>query len=290
MNEQSVNNSPFDNGNTDTSLFDMFDTESSNLQTPVKEPVPQQLESETQQPVQNIEVATRIPKSQQTPIQTVQQAPQQPAQQEQPVAPPQPQQPVGQPLQAHTDGSTEQNMVILMNIKEYYTDQEWKQKYTLYGMECSKISSNVSSLTSSDITVNAGRIDTLLTPVRLDYANIQAKLAVTELQLKYAEQKAFKDIYDDINSKKLNMPSIDDRKAMATAEIAKLKMKEDNLNLYELKQRYTARAIEIESIVKILQDKKDLLITYSAALKIENTANNFTASVPTDKQFNQMRS
>ncbi len=263
-------------------VFDMFDENGTitPIQTPIEQPVPQQQfqqqqPAQQQMPQQNVEVATRIPKNQQNNNVAAQM--------------PQPQQPVGQPLPNHTDGSTLQNLAILMQVKEYYTDAEWKQKFTIYGNECAKICVDASNLTSSDITVNAGRIDALLTPVRIDYANIQSRLAVLELQAKVAEQNAFKQVYDDFNNKKLKMPAIDDRKAFSTAVVESLKMQEDNMNLYELRQRYSARAIQIESIVKILQDKKDLLITYSAALKIENTTNNFTANVPTDRQMNQMR-
>jgi hypothetical protein len=85
------------------------------------------------------------------------------------------------------------------------------------------------------------------------------------------------------------MPPIDDRKALTTEEVKNLKMPEDNLNLFELNQRYAKRALQVESIVKILQDKKDLLITFSATLKLENTVNGFTPNVPTDNQLRQMK-
>lgn len=271
------------NDNIMESSFQMFEPDGviAPIQTPIEEPVPQQqpVQQNVQQPVQqNVEVAKRIPKNQQNTVQ----------QNNGPM--PMPQQPVGQPLPNRTDGSTLQNLAILMNVKPYYTDTEWMQKFTLYGDECAKIGVDAANLTSSDITVNAGRIDALLTPVRLDYANIQGRLAVLELQCKVIEQDAFKQVYDGFVAKNAKMPAIDDRKAMATFNVENYKMQEDGLNVYELRQRYSARAIQIESIVKILQDKKDLLITYSAALKLENTTNNFTASVPTDRQMNQMRS
>jgi hypothetical protein len=253
--------------------FMMFDKIDDNVQQNM--PINENVNIEQPQVIQG----TRIPKNQQ-----VQQSQVQSFQQ-----PVNTTQNFNQQSNIVTGESTEQNLAILMNVKDYYSDSEWKQKYALYGIECAKINVDSFNLTSSDIAVAAGRIDNLLTPVRLDYANIQSRLAVYELQLKVADQAAFKQVYDDFNSKGLKMPPIDDRKALATSYVQSMKRPEDNLSLYELRERYSARAIQIESIVKILQDKKDLLITYSAALKIENTSNNFTANVPTNNQMNQMR-
>jgi hypothetical protein len=192
------------------------------------------------------------------------------------------------PLQ-QTDGSTEQNLSILMNTKDFYTENEWNQRYQIYSSECGKIKVDPTNLTSSSIAIAAGRIDALLTPVRLDNASIQAKQVIYEMQLKVAKETAFKSVYEGFIARKEKMPPIDDRKALTTEEVRNLKMPEDNLNLFELNQRYAKRALQVESIVKILQDKKDLLITFSATLKLENTVNGFTPNVPTDNQLRQMK-
>lgn len=269
--------------NTNIDIDSFFDDAFSNnapIQTPIKEPVPQQ-PAQAQPEVQQ---ATRIPKNQQ-----VQMPNNQPVQQPvpQPVQQPQQAQSNNQPMR--TDGSIQQNLAILMNIKDYYKDVEWTQKYTVYMQECSKIEVDPMNLTASDIAVAAGRIDALLTPARFDYALMSKvhghyeMLLKLQQQIEYGNQKR-----DDENAKVKH--SIDDTKALAMMRVKNNTSYEDNLDLFDLEDKYAGRMIQAKTILDILSDKKDILITYSAALKIENTANNFTASVPTNNQFNQMRS
>lgn len=272
-----------DNPNTNIDIDSFFDDAFNNnapIQTPIEEPVPQQ--SAQAQP--EVQQATRIPKNQQVqipnnqPVQQPVQQPQQPAPQAQSN---------NQPMR--TDGSTQQNLAILMNIKDYYKDAEWTQKYAVYMQECSKIEVDPMNLTASDISVAAGRIDALLTPARFDYALMNKvhghyeMLLKLQQQIEYGNQKR-----DDENAKVKH--SIDDTKALAMMRVKNNTSYEDGLDLFDLEDKYAGRMIQAKTILDILSDKKDILITYSAALKIENTANNFTASVPTNNQFNQMRS
>jgi hypothetical protein len=273
-----------DNPNNNIDIDSFFDDAFNNnapIQTPIEEPAPQQ-PAQAQPEVQQ---ATRIPKNQQVQMpnnQPVQQPTQQPVQQPAPQA-------QSNNQQMRTDGSTQQNLAILMNIQDYYKDVEWTQKYAVYMQECSKIEVDPMNLTASDIAVAAGRIDALLTPARFDYALMNKvhghyeMLLKLQQQIEYGNQKR-----DDENAKVKH--SIDDTKALAMMRVKNNTSYEDNLDLFSLEDKYAGRMIQAKTILDILSDKKDILITYSAALKIENTANNFTASVPTNNQFNQMRS
>lgn len=277
--------------NNNNGFFDMFNEGLNNnsVQTPVEQPVPQPV-PQPEQSVQQQEVmqATRIPKSQQQPIN-------QPVQPQliQPVQPQQEQSSVPVPQfnsnPTRTDGSTQQNLAILMNIKDYYTEPEWTQKFTLYMMELKKIEVDPMRLNASDIAVAAGRIDTLLTPARFDYAIMNKAHGHYEMLLKLEQQNQYVGQKQDDEQAKIKH-NIDDTKALATMRVSSNRNYEDGLNLFELESRYAGRMIQAKTILDVLSDKKDILITYAAALKIENTANNFTASVPTDKQINQMRS
>lgn len=151
-----------------------------------------------------------------------------------------------------------------------------------------KIDTDPLNLTGSDIMVAAGRIDSLLTPVRADYATMQKLQGHYDMIVKLKKEEAYISVVRDCekNNKKY---SIDDKKALATEIVQNDKQHEDGLSVFELADRYSGRLIQIKTIIDTLSDKKDLLITFSAALKIENTANNFTASVPTNNQINQMR-
>lgn len=268
--------------NNNNGFFDMFNEGLNNnsVQTPVEQLVPQ-----PEQPVQQQEViqATRIPKSQQQPInQPVQPQLVQPVQSEQPPVPQM------NPNPTRTNGSTQQNLAILMNIKDYYTEPEWTQKFTLYMMELKKIEVDPMRLNAGDIAVAAGRIDTLLTPARFDYAIMNKAHGHYEMLLKLEQQNQYVAQKQDDEQAKVKH-NIDDTKALATMRVSSNRNYEDGLNLFELESRYAGRMIQAKTILDVLSDKKDILITYAAALKIENMANNFTANVPTDKQINQMR-
>ena len=136
--------------------------------------------------------------------------------------------------------------------------------------------------------IAAGRIDALLTPVRADFATMQKLQGHYDMLAKLHKESAYIEVVRDCE-KTGKKYSIDDKKALATEKVQNnRKNLEDNLSVFELEDRYAGRFIEIKTIIDTLSDKKDLLITFSAALKIENTANNFTASVPTDNQVRQM--
>lgn len=262
------------NGNIDIDNFfnDAFNNNAP-IQTPIEAPVPQQ-PTQAQPEVQQ---AIRIPKNQQVQMPNNQPAPQ----------PTQQFQPNNQTMR--TDGSTQQNLAILMNIRDYYKDAEWTQRYTIYMQECSKIEVDPTNLTASNIAVAAGRIDALLTPVRFDYALMNKMHGHYEMLLKLQQQIEYGNQKRDDEKAKVKH-SIDDTKALAMMRVKSNNSYEDNLDLFDLEDKYAGRMIQAKTVLDILSDKKDILITYSATLKIENTANNFTASVPTNNQFNQMRS
>jgi hypothetical protein len=270
-----------DNPNNNIDIDSFFDdafTNNAPIQTPIEEPVPQQ-PVQTQSEVQQ---AIRIPKNQQ-----IQMPNNQPVPQSVPVQQPMPQ-PVSQAQPMRTDGSTQQNLAILMNIKDYYTDVEWTQKYAVYMQECSKIEVDPINLTASDIAVAAGRIDALLTPARFDYALMNKVHGHYEMLLKLQQQIEYGNQKRDDENTKIKH-NIDDTKALAMMRVKSNTSYEDNLDLFDLEDKYAGRMIQAKTILDILSDKKDILITYSAALKIENTANNFTPNVPTNNQINQMR-
>ena len=43
----------------------------------------------------------------------------------------------------------------------------------------------------------------------------------------------------------------------------------------------------MEAVIKVLQDKKDLLITHSGMLKIENSLNSLAPNTVTNNQFDE---
>lgn len=254
-----------------------------NLQTPIGQEQPMSMPMQMQQPIQTQEPlqATRVRKTPQ----------EQPVQQHQPVqAQVQQTQPVQQQVMYSNmnsnvirSNSTEENLALLY-FKQSYTEQEWQIRREIYAVEIGKIHVDGNNVTPSDISVAAGRIDALLTPLRIDHMNAQIDMSRYENLLKLKKELKFNTIKQQ--NPKL---TIDDIKSLIAKEIESEKNYEEGIDLYDANNRFLARTITTKGSIDALQDKKDLLITYSAMLKVENTASGFSASVPTDGQMNQMR-
>ena len=220
--------------------FEMFNEDGSVAQTPAQDPIQA---TRVKQPMQQ-------PQNFQQPVPMNQQV-QQPVMQ-QPVAQQQMVQQIQQPV------STIDNLTKLIN-KSSYTEAEWAEREQIYVDECNKIHIDPSTLTASEIAIAAGRIDNLLTPLRIDNIYAQRQATRYENQLKIQKELCYNVVKQAANGVKL---TVDETKSLIAEKINNTIVAE-NQNLYDLN-------------------------TYSAVLKIENTSNNFTASVPTQNQINRM--
>lgn len=191
------------------------------------------------------------------------------------VQPPQPQQ-----------RSTSDNLSMLVN-KQFYTDQEWEQREQIYVEECNKIHVDPFNLNSSEISIAAGRIDNILSPLRIDNIYAQRLLSRYQIMLKVERELAYGIVKNGTQTANLKL-TVNEVESMVTKVIVQKTSFEDNKNLIDLCHRYNDRYTFTKGIIDALQDKKDLLITYSAVLKIENTTNNFAPNVPTQNQMDRM--
>lgn len=192
-------------------------------------------------------------------------------------------QPVQQPVQQMNQNTTVQNLNALMNKRDY-SDQEWDQRESLYVTECNKINVNSSNLNTNEIVVAAGRIDALLTPLRIDNVYAQKNAIKYDNQIKIQKELLFNSIKKSATIKL----TVDDTKSLITEKIANTQVGPNGENLFTLSEKYNERVIFTKGLIDTLQDKKDLLITYSGMLKIENSVTNFSQNVPTDGQINRM--
>lgn len=225
---------------------------------------PQQQNAPVQEPVMT--QATRVPKTKP---------------QEQPKPPVQ-----GQVAQANNQAnSTVENLRLLVN-KDDYTDAEWEQREKIYIEECNKINVNSANLTPSEITVAAGKIEALLTPLRIDNILFQRKAYIYDSQLKVEEKRLYNVVKLDQNGNPLKL-TVDETKGLIVQAIQK-NLLNGTENLYQLDWKYNGRAIFTKGMIDALMDKKDLLITYSGILKIESTVSGFQPNVPTGNQVNRM--
>lgn len=169
-------------------------------------------------------------------------------------------------------------------IQRTYSKNQWIMKEDYYTQQCNSIIIS-DSPTPSEVQQCAARIDTLLSMARIDYAYTNQQYDRYMMQLKIEEKRLFVDLKlsppTQYNSLKL---TVDEMKGVVASVIIGNKWANTNFNLYELVEMSSSRNIFMEAIIKVLQDKKDLLITHSGMLKIENSLNGLQPNVPSYPQ------
>ena len=164
-------------------------------------------------------------------------------------------------------------------LRRTYTNTQWQAKEDWYAKECNSIYLTESP-SPAEIQQAAVRIDTLLSMARIDYAYVSQMYDRYSMQLKIEEKRMFVDL-------KINPPSqyntlkltVDEMKGVVAAVIQKTPWAGTKYSLYELVELSSGRNIFMEGIIRILQDKKDLLITHSGMLKIESSLNSMQPNV-----------
>ena len=165
-------------------------------------------------------------------------------------------------------------------IQRTYAKNQWLMKEDYYTKQCNDILIS-DSPTPAEVQQCAARIDALLSMARIDYAYTTQQYDRYSMQLKIEEKRLFVDL-------KLNPPTqyntlkltVDEMKGVVASVVLNNKWANTNFNLYELVEMSSSRNIFMEAIIKILQDKKDLLITHSGMLKIENSLSGMQPNVP----------
>ena len=165
-------------------------------------------------------------------------------------------------------------------IQRTYSKSQWTMKEDYYTQQCNSIIIS-DSPSPAEIQQCAARIDALLSMARIDYAYANQQYDRYSMQLKIEEKRLFVDL-------KLSPPSqyntlkltVDEMKGVVASVILKNKWSGTSFNLYELVEMSSSRNIFMEAIIKVLQDKKDLLITHSGMLKIENSLNGMQPNIP----------
>ena len=167
-----------------------------------------------------------------------------------------------------------------------YSANQWITKEDWYASECASI---VISDTPSPAEIQqiASKIDALLTLARIDYAYVNQTYDKYNMQLKIEEKRLFVEL-------KINPPTkfnglkltVEEMKGIVTNVIQTQHWETTQYSLYQLVEMASKRNIFMEGIIKILQDKKDLLITHSGMLKIENSLNSLQHNTTLNNNHN----
>lgn len=161
-----------------------------------------------------------------------------------------------------------------------YTTSEWLAKEDFYVQQISRIQM-ITSPGPAEVQQAALDIDSLLSIARIDYAFVEQAYDKYSMQLKVEEKRLFVDLKmkppAQYNTLKL---TVDEMKGVVASVINNQAWAGTKYSLYELVEMSSARNIFMEGVIKILQDKKDLLITHSGILKIENSLSGMQSNAP----------
>lgn len=166
-------------------------------------------------------------------------------------------------------------------VRRAYNNVQWQLKEDWYVQECNGIIIPDSPL-PAEVQRCAALIDRLLSIARLDYSFIRQQFDTYSMQLKIEEKRLFIDL-------KITPPTqyaantkftVDEMKGVVASVINTQQWGNTNHTLYKLVEIYNARNIFMEGVIKLLQDKKDLLITHNAMLKIESSVSSMQGNIP----------
>lgn len=158
------------------------------------------------------------------------------------------------------------------DIKKSYTIQEWERREDYYTKACARIVIPEDP-TSKDIMRIESEIDKLLTEALFDLANIKRKTLDYKMKMQLAEKEAFVLVKNgqvgNIDpSKKLTENEV---KGVVVTYLKSAPFNGTSADIYTIYQNTEYRFAFIESVVKILSEKKSALVADSGMLKIENT-------------------
>lgn len=161
-----------------------------------------------------------------------------------------------------------------------YSMSEWQQKEDWYVQETGKLQFSISP-TPAEVQQIAIAIDGILSVARIDHAYVTQMYDKYSMQRKIEETRQYVSLKQQPPAQFSNMKlTVDEMKGVVAYVIKNTPWDNTSLNLYDLVQIFSSRHIFMEGVIKLLQDKKDLLITHSGILKIENSLGGMQSSVP----------
>lgn len=165
-------------------------------------------------------------------------------------------------------------------ISRSYNSSQWQMKEDWYTKQVNAIviPPDPNPAIIQDI---ASQIDRMLTIARLDSAYIQQNADRYKMHLKYEEQRLFVEL-------KMNTPqqysslklTVDEMKGIVASTLKNNNWQNMQYSLLDLVSESNSRSVFMDAVLKSLNDKKDLLITHSGMLKIENSISAMSSNVP----------
>lgn len=184
-------------------------------------------------------------------------------------------------------GTQQQQSVMFYpeRVLRSYTASQWGIKEDWYTQTIQRLNIPVSP-TPADIANVAGEIERLLSTARLDMAYIEQAYEKYDSLFKIQTQV----LKTDLTNQNVIAIPVGEKLTVASIEsyVAKIMTTKlwtgSSLTLFDLKQLSESRYIFMNNVIKLLCDKKDLLITHNSVIKAEVTLNGMTNNVPQQPQ------
>lgn len=161
-----------------------------------------------------------------------------------------------------------------------YTSSQWSMKEDWYTDKCNLIQLNASP-SPAEVQAIAIEIDALLSVARIDYAFASQAYDKYSMFLKIEEKRLFVSLKQNVPAQFAGMKlTVDEMKGVVASVLNTDKWDNTSYTLYQLVQMSSNRYIFMSAIIKLLEDKKDLLITHNGILKIESSLSGMQPNVP----------
>ena len=168
---------------------------------------------------------------------------------------------------------------MIQNVKKSYTNKEWEQREDYYKNACGALNLDETPTTTTVMALTA-KIDDILSEALLDLSYIKRSYDMYKTSMTLEEKESFT-ILKQQQLASGNKITENDVKGLVVTYLKKKPISQNSkASIYDTVQYYSYRLAFIESVVKILTEKKAGLITDNTMLKIEanmtlqGTANN----------------
>jgi len=158
-------------------------------------------------------------------------------------------------------------MGTMHNVKAAYTATEWAARESYYVDAANKIDIPSDPM-PRDVKHIISQLDTLISEALLDYSYVRRAFSKAENVMKLATTETFSIV--KANNSASNKLTADDVKSLVVSYLRKNPLPGYKICIYDLVANYEDRQIFMQEMVRMLQGKKEALITDTAMIKIES--------------------
>lgn len=160
---------------------------------------------------------------------------------------------------------------MISDVKECYSNQDWHNREEYYKKACGQIILNPNP-TTKDVMALTAYIDNILSEALLELSYVKRSYLMYKTKMTLSEKEAFLICKQNSLATEPNKKITEnDVKGLVVQYLKNTPFGNTKRSIYDIVQLYEYRLTFIESVVKILTEKKAGIITDNAMLKIESS-------------------